>query len=74
MFLYKRYKIGDSTGLIETTADSNPPHDMQLTVPDDSDGYAYQQEIEISRELTSPCSEVQTTPDFMPHGTPGNGL
>uniref|UniRef100_A0A453KVR7 Glutamate receptor n=2 Tax=Aegilops tauschii subsp. strangulata TaxID=200361 RepID=A0A453KVR7_AEGTS len=73
MFLYKRYKIGDSTGLIETTADSNPPHDMQLTVPDDSDGYACQQEIEISRELTSPCSEVQT-PDFTLHGTPGNGL
>ncbi|XP_037434542.1 glutamate receptor 2.8-like [Triticum dicoccoides] len=74
MFLYKRYKIRNGTGQIETTADSNPSHDMQLTVPDDSDSYACQQEIEISRELTSPCSEVQTTPDFMPHGTPGNGL
>ncbi|XBI81382.1 hypothetical protein VPH35_090295 [Triticum aestivum] len=74
MFLYKRYKIRNITCQIETTADSNPSHNMQLTVPDDSDSYACQQEIEMSRELTSPCSEVQTTPDFTPHGTPGNGL
>ncbi|KAE8766831.1 hypothetical protein D1007_61881 [Hordeum vulgare] len=74
MFLYKRYKKKNNTGQIKTTADSNPSHDMQLTVPDVSDSYACQQEIEISRELTSPCSEVQSTPDFTPHGTPGNGL
>ncbi|XP_044950012.1 glutamate receptor 2.7-like [Hordeum vulgare subsp. vulgare] len=74
MFLYKRYKKKNNTGQIQTTADSNPSHDMQLTVPDVSDSYACQQEIEISRELTSPCSEVQSTPDFTPHGTLGNGL
>ncbi|KAE8804712.1 Glutamate receptor 2.7 [Hordeum vulgare] len=73
MFLYKRYKKKNNTCQIETTADSNPSHDMQLTVPDVSDSYACQQEIEISKELTSPCSEVQSTPDFTPHGTPGNG-
>jgi ionotropic glutamate receptor len=89
MFLYKKHKIRNSTGpdqiemgygeehineqTRERTTESTPPQNMQLTVLDDSDSYTCQQEIEISREQ-SPSSEVQTTPDFTPHGTSTMGL
>uniref|UniRef100_A0ACD5XS88 Uncharacterized protein n=1 Tax=Avena sativa TaxID=4498 RepID=A0ACD5XS88_AVESA len=88
MFLYKKHKIRNSIGpnqiqmgygeehideqTRERTTESNPSQNLQLAVPDDSDSYACQQEIEISREL-SPSSEVQTTSDFTPHGTSSNG-
>uniref|UniRef100_A0A0E0B397 Ionotropic glutamate receptor C-terminal domain-containing protein n=1 Tax=Oryza glumipatula TaxID=40148 RepID=A0A0E0B397_9ORYZ len=45
----------------EMTIHSNQVHNLQLTVPDDSDEYRCQQDGEISIEQ-SPASEVQTSP------------
>uniref|UniRef100_A0A0D3H744 Glutamate receptor n=2 Tax=Oryza TaxID=4527 RepID=A0A0D3H744_9ORYZ len=50
----------------EMTIHSNQVHNLQLTVPDDSDEYSCQQDGEISIEQ-SPASEIQTSPYFASH-------
>jgi ionotropic glutamate receptor len=58
----------------ERELDCNQAQSMQVTVPNDLDDDACQQEIEISIEVTSPDSGFPSSPGFASCETPSNSV
>jgi ionotropic glutamate receptor len=59
----------------ERELDTNQAQNIQMTVPNDAQDDACQQEIDISLELISSTGlGVQTCPDISSHGAASNGL
>jgi ionotropic glutamate receptor len=58
----------------ERELDCNQAQNMQVTVPNDLDDDACQQEIEISIEVTSPDSGFPSSPGFASCETPSNSV